>query len=76
MYREEGKAKCPACQRTVTAVRKLSKSQTPPEHLRVSRHLFQEGTETNGIGLPILNADGFCPGSFSTVADEDRIKSK
>lgn len=56
-YREDGKAKCPACQRNVAAVRYGG-------DLFVSRHLYQESTEVNGIGLPVLNADGFCPGSM------------
>ena len=62
MYREEGKVKCPACQRNIAMVRDLS-----DKRLMVSRHLYQESTDTNGIGLLILNADGFCPGSTETV---------
>lgn len=64
-YREEAKTKCPACQRIVAAVRPITKVKL--DELLVSRHLFQEGTDLNGIGLPVLNADGFCPGSFEKV---------
>lgn len=83
MYREERKAKCPACQRPVAAVREITKDRGPDGmtlwgrslQLKVSRHLYQETTDVNGIGLPILNADGFCPGSFSVV-NEDRTQDK
>lgn len=84
MYREEAKTKCPACQRTnLAAVREFkrhtgldgSTTNVRAVNLKVSRHLYQEGTDVNGIGLPILNARGFCPGSFSVV-NEDRNQSK
>jgi hypothetical protein len=76
MYREEAKTKCPACQRTVAAVKEynykyslLGKLYEEGLHILVSRHLYQEGTETNGLGLPELNADGFCPGSLNPVKE-------
>lgn len=67
MYREEGRTKCPACQREVAQVREIPKGQPPADEAKVSRHLFQTGTETTEIGYPILNEDGFCPGSFARV---------
>lgn len=74
MYREETKTKCPACQRTVAAVREFNYTQSSlgklygeSMYLQVSRHLYQEGTEVNGLGLPVLTAKGFCPGSLHPV---------
>lgn len=62
MYKEEGRVRCPACQRDVAQVLELKKRES-----LVSGHLFQEGVETTEIGYPILNADGFCPGSYTRV---------
>lgn len=86
MYREEGKTKCPACQRAVAAVKEYHYTKHPELGklygetigLLVSRHLYQEGTEINGLGLPELNADGFCPGSLNPVKElhEDRSQNK
>jgi hypothetical protein len=67
MYREEAKTKCPACQRTGLAAVREFNGKMWGEGLLVSRHLYQEGTETNGIGLPVLTARGFCPGSLHPV---------
>lgn len=69
MYREEGKAKCPACQRIVAQVREFNMGTKSFDIPQVSRHLFQESTDTTEIGYPVLNADGFCPGSFSKVRE-------
>jgi hypothetical protein len=79
-YREEAKATCPACNRTVAAVRRSTRhtgldgstANVRGVELLVSRHLYQEGTDINGIGLPILNADGFCPGSLETAKEPIR----
>lgn len=61
VYREEGKTKCPACQREVAAVR--VRTHVVGDAL-VSRHLYQEQVELNEIGAPTVYTDGFCPGSF------------
>lgn len=59
MYREEGRAKCPACQRHVSAIREM-----PKGGVLVSRHLYQEKIDLNAVGAPVEYTDGFCPGSL------------
>lgn len=56
-FRDEP-ACCPACRRSVSAVRRSDEAQT-----RVSRHLFQEAAP-NQDGHHTLDAGGFCPGSM------------
>lgn len=58
-YREDTKAKCPACQRTVAAIR-----DSHFRELFVSRHLYQETVDLNPVGAPVEYTDGFCPGSM------------
>lgn len=66
-YREEARAKCPACQRTVAAIRKIEKGVGPVSEQLVSRHLYQEKVELNPVGAPVEYTDGFCPGSMDPV---------
>ncbi len=61
-YSEIGKAKCPACQRSVALVRSLAL-------IMVSRHLYQEQVQLNEVGAPTEYAPGFCPGSFHVIKD-------
>ena len=66
-YREDGKVKCPACQREVAQV-----IEFPDRVVKTSRHLFQEEVRLNAVGAPIQYTDGFCPGSFEPVKPKKR----
>lgn len=76
IYREEGRTKCPACQRSVAAVREIFKTKHPELGVlfgqglpMVSRHLYQEQVQLNEVGAPIEYTDGFCPGSFEPAGE-------
>lgn len=74
-YREDGKTRCPACQRDVAAVREITKRVIGIDinHL-VSRHLYQERVELNEVGAPVKYTPGFCPGSFENAKEVVRPK--